>query len=84
MEVEWPGLSGANCSVCNQHFEVWVPICSMNGLTKEGLSIANRTAYCLANKGISILELSVWRSYLPKDVIDVSFEDYHGSLFTCL
>ena len=35
---------------------------------------ANRTVDCLANKSISILESSVWRSNFPIDVINVSFE----------
>ena len=39
---------------------------------------ANGTTYCLAKKGIGILETSVWRSNFPKDLINASFEDYCG------
>ena len=41
---------------------------------------ANKIANCLAKKGISILDSSVWYSKFPKDVINISFEDYCGSL----
>ena len=41
---------------------------------------ANRTVDCLPKKGISILDSSVWYSNFPKDITNISFEDYCGSL----
>ena len=38
---------------------------------------ANRTADRLAKKGIGILESSIWESNFPKDVRNISYEDYH-------
>ena len=41
---------------------------------------ANRTVDCLANKGIGITYSKFWLSNFPKDVTNISFEDYCESL----
>ena len=38
---------------------------------------ANRTVDCIAKKDISIIDSRIW---LPKDIINISFKDYCGSL----
>ena len=45
---------------------------------------ANRIADCLAKKGIGILDSSIWWSNFPKDVANISYEDYYGSRFNRL
>ena len=36
---------------------------------------------CLTKKCIEIIDLRTWWSNFPKDVINISFEDYRGSVF---
>ena len=38
----------------------------------------NRTTNCLAKKCIGITDSKIWLSNFPKDVTNMSFEDYHG------
>ena len=40
---------------------------------------ANRTTDCLAENGIGILEFGIWRVNFPKDVKNISYEDYCSS-----
>ena len=44
----------------------------------------HKTVDCLAKIDLSILESSVWGSNFLKDVINVSFKDYCGSLSNCV
>ena len=55
----------------------------------EGLNIyschhvyreANRIADCITKKDISIIDSRIWMSNFPKDVTNISFEDYYGFL----
>ena len=41
---------------------------------------ANRTVDCIAKKGNGIIDSRIWMSNFPKDVTNISFEDYCGSL----
>ena len=44
---------------------------------------ANRTVDCLVKKGIDIIDSRILWSNFPKNVTNISFEDYCGSLFNC-
>ena len=42
---------------------------------------ANRTTDCIAKKGITgIIDSKIWFSNFPKDIANINFEDYCGSL----
>lgn len=45
---------------------------------------ANRTADCLAKKCMKIINSRIWNSIFPKDVKNISSEDYCGSSFNCI
>lgn len=40
---------------------------------------ANRTADCLAKKGLNVLDSNIWWSNFPKDVTSINFNDCRGS-----
>ena len=45
---------------------------------------ANRTADCLAKKGIYNVDSNIWWSNFLRDVLNFGFDDYRGSSFNRL
>ena len=68
MEDIWNLSQGLNIFVCHVYREA------------NRTADSNRTADCLAKKGLSRLDSSVWWSNFPKDITNISFHDYCGSL----
>ena len=45
---------------------------------------ANRIIDCLAKKGLSTLDSSIWWLNFLKDIINISFYNYYDSLSNCV
>ena len=78
-------MISASCSIRILMEDIWKLSKELNIYTCPYIyREANRTTYCISKKGIGIIDLRILLSNFPKDITNISFEDYNGSLFNCL